>query len=557
MSTISNSVFSQVLLEGKLCDVVISVGNVEFQAHRIILCGCSSFFRNLFCTTPSEVYSFPDVPPNIMSLIMEYAYNSSVVVTEENVLGLLAAAHRFAIHGILSATSDFLEQKLCVENCIGTWMSAELYNCPDLRKKANLYILHHFEEVAGSSEKFLQLSVQQLAGLIKKDELNVRQESTVFEAILRWIDHNLEERKSHMAVLLSKVRLLVMSVNYLVDTVCKNNLVRTSLACVTMVSNAMKTLHESNMEKPLTCTRLPHTVLLTIGGWVKDCPTESVEIYDVRADRWVTLSNNGKAPRAFHGCVYLNGFVYCIGGFDNLSFLRSVRRLNLFTRSWQEVGPMNSVRCYVSVAVLNGCIYAMGGYDRFGQLNTVERYQPNANQWTMMAPMNDQRSNANATTLHGKIYICGGFNGEELLSSAECYNPQSNQWTMIASMGSGLNGAAVIAYKDLIYVVGGFNGVNCVNTVIAYDPVSHRWRAIPPMINSRSNFGIAVLEDQLYAVGGFENLGASHEVERYDGNSWKSVQRLNIPCSTPSCCVVERNPYFSTTINYQINFMKK
>ncbi|CAK6976756.1 kelch-like protein 10 [Scomber scombrus] len=359
MSTISNSVFSQVLLEGKLCDVVISVGNVEFQAHRIILCGCSSFFRNLFCTTPSEVYSFPDVPPNIMSLIMEYAYNSSVVVTEENVLGLLAAAHRFAIHGILSATSDFLEQKLCVENCIGTWMSAELYNCPDLRKKANLYILHHFEEVAGSSEKFLQLSVQQLAGLIKKDELNVRQESTVFEAILRWIDHNLEERKSHMAVLLSK------------------------------------------------------------------------------------------------------------------------------------------------------------------------------------------------------IYICGGFNGEELLSSAECYNPQSNQWTMIASMGSGLNGAAVIAYKDLIYVVGGFNGVNCVNTVIAYDPVSHRWRAIPPMINSRSNFGIAVLEDQLYAVGGFENLGASHEVERYDGNSWKSVQRLNIPCSTPSCCVVERNPYFSTTINYQINFMKK
>lgn len=201
----------------------------------------------------------------------------------------------------------------------------------------------------------------------------------------------------------AKVRLLVMPVSYLIDTVCKNNLVRTSLACVAMVTNAMKTLHESNLEKPLSCTRLPHTVLLTIGGWVKDCPSESIELYDVRADYWLTLTKNGKSPRAFHGCVYLDGFIYCIGGFDNMSFLRSVRRLNLLTRIWEEAGPMNSVRCYVSVTVLDGCIYAMGGYDRLGQLNTAERYRPDTNQWSLIAPMNDQRSNANATSLHGKV----------------------------------------------------------------------------------------------------------------------------------------------------------
>lgn len=140
-----------------------------------------------------------------MSLILDYAYTGSVVVMEENVKELLAAADRFAVKGVLKASSDFLEQKLCVKNCISTWMLADVHNCPDLRQKAYLYILHHFEEVAGSSVEFVQLSVQQLAYFIEKDELNVRQEGAVFEAILHWIDHVPEERRGHMAVLLSKV----------------------------------------------------------------------------------------------------------------------------------------------------------------------------------------------------------------------------------------------------------------------------------------------------------------------------------------------------------------
>lgn len=198
-----------------------------------------------------------------------------------------------------------------------------------------------------------------------------------------------------------------MSTEYLIGTVSRNNLVRNSSACLAMVINAMKTLRESNMERPLTCTRLPYAVLLAIGSCAKDFLTESIEVYNVRTDSWMRLANNGEAPRAFHGCIYLNGFVYCIGGFDNFDYLRSVRKLNLVTRTWLEVGPMHSARCYVSVAVLNGCIYAMGGYDRYTQLNTAERYEPDTNQWTLIAPMNDQRSNANAATLHGKV---GGKN---------------------------------------------------------------------------------------------------------------------------------------------------
>lgn len=72
-------------------------------------------------------------------------------------------------------------------------------------------------------------------------------------------------------------------------------------------------------------------------------------------------------------------------------------------KTWHQVAPMHSRRCYVSVTVLNDFIYAMGGFDGYTRLNTAERYEPQTNQWTLIAPMHEQRSDAGATTLHDKV----------------------------------------------------------------------------------------------------------------------------------------------------------
>lgn len=40
-----SSQFNEFRLQGRYCDAVIRVDNVEFKIHRIILCDCSSYFR--------------------------------------------------------------------------------------------------------------------------------------------------------------------------------------------------------------------------------------------------------------------------------------------------------------------------------------------------------------------------------------------------------------------------------------------------------------------------------------------------------------------------------
>lgn len=45
MSDTASAVLPELRLEGKLCDVVIKVGDVELGAHKDILCSCSLYFR--------------------------------------------------------------------------------------------------------------------------------------------------------------------------------------------------------------------------------------------------------------------------------------------------------------------------------------------------------------------------------------------------------------------------------------------------------------------------------------------------------------------------------
>ena len=61
---------------------------------------------------------------------------------------------------------------------------------------------------------------------------------------------------------------------------------------------------EMDVYNPLTRPRVPHEVLFVIGGWSGGSPTNVVETYDTRADRWVHCAFAQDAgARAYHGCA--------------------------------------------------------------------------------------------------------------------------------------------------------------------------------------------------------------------------------------------------------------
>ncbi|KAM4027499.1 kelch-like protein 10 [Anomaloglossus baeobatrachus] len=552
MTPLAYTIFNELRLEGKLCDVIIKAGGVEFNAHKNILCGCSSYFRALFTSSwkngEEKVYDIADVSPEIMKLILEYAYTWTVPINTNNVENLFIAADYFIILGLVQLCSDFMVKQLCPQNSIGICKFTEYFYCPELHQKAYTYILHNFENILETSDEFVDMSATELKGILEKDELNVKQEEAAFEAIIKWINHNPASRKQYISVLLQEVRFAFMHTEYYDNNVKTNIYVKDNEECRPITNDAFKVIHglnvndpsDSNLKNHMCRPRLPYSILFAIGGWSVDGPTNAMESYDNRADKWINITCEEESPRAYHGTVYLNGYVYIIGGFDSVDYFNTVKRFNPIKKTWKQAAPMHFRRCYISVTVLDENIYAMGGFDGHTRLKTAERYEPETNQWTLIASMNEQRSDANATTLNDKIYICGGFNGNECLFTAEMYSLDTMQWSTISSMRSRRSGVGVAAYGEKIYVVGGFDGVNRLRSAEAYNPDDNTWNMVPSMYTARSNFGIQVLEDFLFVIGGFNGLTTTFNVECYDEatSEWYHVHGMNIYRSALSCCVV-------------------
>ncbi|XP_028289100.1 kelch-like protein 10, partial [Parambassis ranga] len=476
----------------------------------------------------------------MMELIIEFAYTGSVDVTESNAWRLFMAADSLNLVELVQICCNFFEKTLCPYNCVGIWQFTKTYHVPELHLKAFHYVLSHFEEVA-FGEEFLQLSAQDVNDIISRDDLNVRQEAAVFEAIIRWITHEPQEREGYADLLLSEVRLSIMPTEYIQSHVLSNELVTDNLRCQAMVSEVIEC-----KDRILSRPRLPSAFLLAIGGWnsFRDL-TNVINAFDVRANHWIYITNLSQVLRTNHGAAYLGGYVYFVGGFaQGFIATNSVLRFDLSTRTWQEVAPMYYCRSYVSVTVLNGFIYAMGGDDGHTRLSSAEFYQPETNQWLEIAPMHEQRSHASCTALSGKIYICGGWNGNEHLQTAECYNPETNQWTLISPMSSRRNGVGVIAYDNHVYAVGGFDGTACLQTAEVYNPHTNTWHSVSSMMTPRRSFGIEVLEDRLFVVGGFNGIISISSVEYYDSetNEWTQACDMDVSCSALNCCVLSGLP---------------
>ncbi len=65
--------------------------------------------------------------------------------------------------------------------------------------------------------------------------------------------------------------------------------------CKPLVIETLKFLYDLDMDDnkeldlthPLARPRVPHEIMFVVGGWSGGSPTNVIETYDTRADRWV------------------------------------------------------------------------------------------------------------------------------------------------------------------------------------------------------------------------------------------------------------------------------
>lgn len=139
----------------KFCDVIIHTGEESFSCHKLVLASCSPYFKAMFCSGLKEAemseVTLHGVSPDVMEILINFAYTAELSVSELNICKLLPAACMFQVAHAVEACCTFLEQQLDPTNAIGIADFAQQHGCTELNKKAKEYIDLNFSEVLYSA----------------------------------------------------------------------------------------------------------------------------------------------------------------------------------------------------------------------------------------------------------------------------------------------------------------------------------------------------------------------------------------------------------------------
>ncbi|KAM9324434.1 kelch-like protein 10 [Gastrophryne carolinensis] len=543
MSALSCSLANELRLKGEHFDVIIEVNGTEFNAHKIVLCECSPYFRALLRSmyNPFEKkYRIPDITADIMDQILQYAYTGSVPITTGNVQSLFIAADQFNILGIIGLCSEFLIDHLSVENCIGLHKFLGYFFYPDLQHKVFMFILQNFNSIASHSAEFLELSVLELQKIIANDHLNVKQEEAVFEAIVKWIDVNPAMRKEFMSILLPKNVLLVytsgaalapketsdfllsMKVEVFFKEFCPTS-------TFTLLLFELTGLQEKNSYY-LGCIIVTHTPLTRLSSMGCRGFFEILrELCEVAAtgsiihllyQLFICDVKLFRVRLSLLNSVYFWNFLtthrYVKNNGCGSVIFDAVKDLNLHPSDCYFVNPLARPRLPYFM------LFSIGGWSRGGPTNAIETYNCRADLWLNVTFSEESpRAYHGAAYLNGFIYLIGGFNGLDYFNSVRKFDPVTKRWNEAGPMHCKRCYVSVTVLGNCIYAMGGFDGHIRLNTVERYEPETNQWTLIAPMHEERSDANATTHKDKIYICGGFNGNECLATAEVY---SLKTMQ---------------------------------
>ena len=482
----------------QMCDVILQVENEEFPAHRLVLSASSEYFLKMFTIEMKEKNSkkipMKSVTPTAMSEILKSIYTQQIAFSKTNISDILHGASLMQFSGIVNAAEAYIKQTITMENCF--WFRELVLGHPfeTLKEVVISYFLLHMEEVSTHLE-FLNFTFDEVDKIFSSNDLCTNTEEAVFEMLVKWVNANVEDRKEYFPSLFKHVRLQFAPIDYIIDCVRENKLVRQFNECRAIVENEfIYHIRPFNQTKQLQSQRncvVADTVALFYydkkvqaicdfenGTWnIKMVPhrltskcavaskdsvltfcgiANSKRVVQFNGVQWIDLPNINE-ERKGAAAVYFQNELFVFGGENDYSgFVKSFEILR--TQKWECIENPLLSRSFFAAQALENKIYLIGGYNYDQETyailvrNETIVYRPSTNTWENISPLHEARASFGCAILNSKIYVLGGIGRESRnISTVEIFDPQEKLWTNGGNIEPGPISACTISNR--IYFV--------------------------------------------------------------------------------------------------------
>lgn len=388
-------------------DIVLIVSGTKLSAKKSLLCQHSPYFLAMFQDhfaeeNKSEI-ELHSVDPTAMEMLINWTNCTSLPrkqLSTQEVMDLLQCAGMLQFAEVQSLCVEILCTRVDTDNCWALMQFADLTSEEKLLSRANKYILWNFERTLTSSD-LINVDANQLTEILKSEQLNVKHELLVFEALVMWIGTDNKKVKLLPGLIRDCLYFDSLSEENM-KTIIDHDLLESEQKL--KISKIMEL--NSKLVPNMGHFRCPPTYPCVVGHMSTkqsdkdEKRTDEDELDDwnqmgVRASRYQdTCREKHKSVHMFvfdpetcqveslgpvnnvkDGEVEASGFKVTGTGVDlvlsggefslgHSNWSKGVTLWSSFKRGWEHVATMDSVRRHHAMVIMDRVVYLLGGFGK-------------------------------------------------------------------------------------------------------------------------------------------------------------------------------------------------
>ncbi|XP_035687993.1 kelch-like protein 6 [Branchiostoma floridae] len=440
--------------------------------------------------------------------------------------------------------------------CVDLYKFADVFSVDTVLRRCVEWIDINFTKFS-LREEFCSMSVNQLTEIISHDELEVKEETTVWEAVVRWVQHSREDRLHHLPSILPHIRFNLMTSG---DTaaILKHPLVREDPGSSEVIR---KVVQKGNPNPKPRLWMTTEMILMYNSNW------NSKELFfmNPRKGKYIScLYKSEDLPRVDSMTVTSDNNVYILQS--------EYRKLTLFKYNhaenmWEQAGVSSSNgpedQLYErNLHAVDGMLYYLAvNPEEVQPLLQMIKYNPHTNQWQDCSPLQ-----LSETLYRSATVSCGSHLYFLRTEEMHCYDPSQDRWNEQTPPTTIPDVCTAVAMGTEIFCI----DFDFTQTMM-YDTVSDCWQELqgwtkPGNLCMKYSPSLFVMENQLHVLlevydTDRQSQGSStdwtHLIYVYDrsADAWRDLKAtlrdIKKYSAYGSCAPVARMylPYLKTTEN--------
>ena len=353
----------------------------------------------------------------------------------------------------------------------------------------------HFQEVS-KHDAFKEMSQTDLQDYISDERLNVANENPVFEAVVTWVRHDVENRKSSFENLMENVNLSHCSKQFLGEVVRTEELMQKAHTCLRHLCDAL-CYHLTSPQQCDTAGRGYYTSFTPIAVY-----DDKAYTFNAWESKWVKNTSSAGKMLPYSSAYMTGDGIVITGGYKCSKYSTQCWKLSLPTMKWTVLPDLSVARHNHATVCVGTQVYVLGGYNNKGTLASVEYLDEQNKSWQITCDIPSELSYHTAVSYKQFIYVFGGYKKDGSHSQATfILDTVKKQWSRKADMPGNCNYGSSVGYGDRIYVMGGYKSCAC----MSYDPDQDHWQSHSKPVASRSTPSTVVWKDRILLCGGRNN----------------------------------------------------